>query len=573
MNLLAVLLALPIVVCAPQRLGPTIQPAHYTSGSGACVFEVEPTDRFGAGPMHARLLRDHEEAWSADFPWTFEAAGVAEDGTVVGYRNFDSAKLGVLRIAILDPKGKLRAQHELKHTFAIVDGPSLPRAMGRVVIHDVDDRASFEVWTADQRSPRPSRSYKLSSGAFAGESVPKCPITIPKVSCECERDVRAIGTLEWTLSHWSTAVSDRRDVDISNRSGVVVLTDSAGQVVWSRTIVDEPPKERAATTKRVTRDTILGVGPENTFALWDPSNDQRVDYAVEKDGAGPRGWRVRELQRTTFPVEPPTTKIDTLALVKLATTELALGAIQGGEDLTRIVDARFDDLGRCVIRASASDSLYVFDSNGIGLFKCAVSATERSNDSSRGSFRSMADGSVWMTSRDSVLHFDTRGVRIGKPIPRKIEASRAAPPDIELDGVDPVASAMSAIVHRPDGRWLTNVRARAVLADGRKVLLETPEDDAATPMLHFYSDANAPLNSIALPEGVPCDSFSVSARWIVVAGHESNGILVSIADGNLIRFEASSTKSAGACVGQTPDGRVLLVLVGDRSEIVHFALP
>lgn len=70
--------------------------------------------------MHCRLGHDKEVAWEEEIGWTFEQAGVADDGTVVGYANLET-----LRIVVLDPKGAVRKQHDIVQEAVIVDGRAL----------------------------------------------------------------------------------------------------------------------------------------------------------------------------------------------------------------------------------------------------------------------------------------------------------------------------------------------------------------------------------------------------------------------------------------------------------------
>src|SRR5438477_227987 len=58
-----------------------LQPYEARSASGTWVLEVHPTDPAGKGPMRARILHGAEVSWSGQFAWTFEKAGVSEDGT------------------------------------------------------------------------------------------------------------------------------------------------------------------------------------------------------------------------------------------------------------------------------------------------------------------------------------------------------------------------------------------------------------------------------------------------------------------------------------------------------------
>ena len=150
-----------------------LQPFEVRSASGEWTLEVKPSDPHGEGPMRARILQRQEATWSGDFEWTFEAAGVADDGTCVGYGN--AAKL---RIAVLDARAALRKQHAFEHTTSVLHGPDLPNATGPVLVHSTADRALIRVQPADQARPTPWRAFRLSSGDAAPDVVPAEPLKL-----------------------------------------------------------------------------------------------------------------------------------------------------------------------------------------------------------------------------------------------------------------------------------------------------------------------------------------------------------------------------------------------------------
>src|SRR5262245_3813060 len=159
--------------------------------------------------MRARILENGEVRWSGDFPWTFEKAGVSDDGTCVGYAN-----AAELRIAVLDAKGALRKQHDIEHTGkAGMHGPSLPHASGPVLVHPAADVALIRVQDAADVRPSPWQAFRLSTGEAAPSVVPALPLDLGRREGLYAGDSHAIGSTGLTLVHWWYADFEAADVD------------------------------------------------------------------------------------------------------------------------------------------------------------------------------------------------------------------------------------------------------------------------------------------------------------------------------------------------------------------------
>lgn len=322
-------LAFLLLSSSASAAGDVFQPMDYASRSGAFVLHVEPSTKRGLGPAHCRLVREKSEVWSADVPWTFERASVANDGTVVAYA--DIREPDAFRIAVFDPQGKLLREHDAKHEAYLVHGPALPTAIGPILVHDAAGLAFVRVLRADQQRPSPFKTYSLATGEFAGDVVARCPGTFKEHQESYEREVRVMGDTGLMLCHWW--LSDYRPVDLgwSRDGGVFALVDLKGEPVWSLAL----PDDYTDTTSEKADDRlegevqrgapILSVGPGERFALWHVREKQRVEYALEKDVAAAKGWSVREVSRAPFVVEKPQPKAIESIELKLRDV-IALGA-------------------------------------------------------------------------------------------------------------------------------------------------------------------------------------------------------------------------------------------------------
>ena len=102
------MLAIALVLAGAPQWGPSdLQPTAYTSPSGTWELFVDPLDRTGRGPSRCRSSRSGVEAWSAELPFTFQAAVMDERGIAAGYAFTEGhAKEGQLLVVILSETGQ-----------------------------------------------------------------------------------------------------------------------------------------------------------------------------------------------------------------------------------------------------------------------------------------------------------------------------------------------------------------------------------------------------------------------------------------------------------------------------------
>lgn len=324
-----------------------LQPYEVHSASGEWTLEVKPTDPLGKGPMHARILHGREATWSGDFEWTFEAAGVADDGTCVGYANQPE-----LRIAVLDARGELRKQHAFDHTASILHGPDLPYASGPVLVHSKAGLALIRVQPDDQGRPAPWRAFRLSSGEAAPDVVPAAPLKLAVNQSVYAGEARVIGDTQLTLRHWWFADFDPADIDWSQEGGVFALHDLTGKLVWSLALLDDyTVRTSEEETNQLARETrqagvILSAGPGNRFVLRHVRAGERVEYGIEADNAHD-GWVVKELTREPWSKAAPmaASSAEPIELVQEAKVELRSGSPAAVHPIHGVVDLGFTEKG------------------------------------------------------------------------------------------------------------------------------------------------------------------------------------------------------------------------------------
>ncbi|MFN0245050.1 MAG: hypothetical protein ACKVWV_19370 [Planctomycetota bacterium] len=344
MNSIAVLFALFVPQYGlSQRV---YQPTDYASASGEYVLHTAPTDPSGSGPMRGRLVHGKEEKWSAELPATFEGVGVADDGTVVGYTNRRQ-----LSITVLDPTGKVRKQHDLKHEKSVMHGPALPNASGLVLMHDVADAAFIRVRPADQSRPAPWWTFRLSTGERAEDVVPSAPVSLAERESVYERDAYAIPGTGLTLCHWLYADFEPEDLGWPQYGAVFSLVDAHGKTVWRQPLLDDYTDRASedATNRLNARmrepGPILAVNADRRFTLWHVRDDAHVEYAVEKDESA--GWRVSETSRKpaseAVKREPA---IESIELELQAEVSLGAASAQPSHPIRDVVKLGFTDDGR-----------------------------------------------------------------------------------------------------------------------------------------------------------------------------------------------------------------------------------
>jgi hypothetical protein len=301
-----------------------LQPYEVRSPSGAWTLGVEPSNPSGKGAMRARILHGDEVRWSGDFPWTFEQAGISDDGACVGYSN-DSK----LRIAVLDSAGVVRREHDMVHTAWVMHGPALPSASGSVLVHPAADLALIRVHPADQSRPAPWYGFRLSTGERAADVKPVEPLELGSEEGLYEREARAVGDTGLTLLHWLYADYAAPDLDWPRNGGVFALHDLAGKPVWSLALLDDytdsTSEEAHDRLRREIEDTgaILSVAPDR-FVLRHVREGAQVTYGLSAEADG---WRVEELAREPWsPGRAPESVVEDLQLALLGSVRLGTDA-------------------------------------------------------------------------------------------------------------------------------------------------------------------------------------------------------------------------------------------------------
>jgi hypothetical protein len=190
--------------------GPLVlNPRTYRSSSGAFELEVDPTDRRGRGPGRYRLERHGGVVWQGTLPFTFFDAAVAEDGAVAGVaysKGFEGGPYGEdpgnLRIAVLDPDGKLRFQQVMpRRETRVIHGEPVPQSKG-VLLDEVGGRALVRL-AADDSGREDWQLYDLRSGAASGRFAPG------SLDDGHLLDVRRLTQGSGFLAHWSFAGASR----------------------------------------------------------------------------------------------------------------------------------------------------------------------------------------------------------------------------------------------------------------------------------------------------------------------------------------------------------------------------
>ena len=221
--------------------------------------------------------------------------------------------------------------------------------------------------------------------------------------------------------------------------------------------------------------------------------------------------------------------------------------------------AKFDALGRVLLQDHASGAVHVFDAQGQRLALCRLAPKERPRGYFGEPFRGNPDGTISVWAEGGFVTFDADGKRTEAPLERP--QGRAA----REEEAEELA--------RPDGTWLEAVVARAALPDGRKLVLERAPGAQKSAWLHFYSATGEPAHTLEVPLAGHCSQLSVGSSWVVIGGNEPGWTLVRLADERCFRFTPDLAEKSYWILGQTSDGKRLLLVDARRLELVSFELP
>jgi len=256
-----------------------------------------------------------------------------------------------------------------------------------------------------------------------------------------------------------------------------------------------------------------------------------------------------------------------------------LGVAPKAEELADPGDISIDERGRILVTDAHTQAVHVFDSQGKRLFVCTIEGRERCESPIGDAVHVSRDGTIRLAVKDCIASFDLQGKRLSSPA----AAVKEPTPELgirliedtwrELDRADPEWRALFAIDRRPDGKWFESASVRALAPGGTRILLESAAEDSGGAMLCLYSPKNEPLGMVSLGGEDGLHSLCVSSRWFVVGSWGPNALLVRAADRKVFRFKPSVSEGSYPYLGQTPDGRTLLVLDGLKLELARYELP
>ena len=121
-NILAVGLGVMLLSALPTRASfvppATVNPTTNRSLSGEFVWEVDPSDMYGAGSARYRVLRNGSVLWQGEEPFTLRDCVVADSGLVAGYAytrgvEGDKGGFGEFVVSMISPAGELRLKESV----------------------------------------------------------------------------------------------------------------------------------------------------------------------------------------------------------------------------------------------------------------------------------------------------------------------------------------------------------------------------------------------------------------------------------------------------------------------------
>jgi len=498
-----------------------IEAREYKTESTGFVFRIEPSVGIES-PMHCSLKQNGELLWGREFPWTFSAACLAPDGTVVGYSNARA-----LHIVTINAKGDLLKEHCIAENTWPLHSAGFPRARGPVLIQPLAGVAWLQLFP-EQRSSNsgaldPWKVIRLLDGEFLDDIVLDFPITPLEGQYLSLMEGRAIGDSGLMLLGWR--ISDRRLVDFrwTRYGSIFSLVDSKGATIWRLSLSDDHSDSRSAdlnylvSDELAVQDMIHSVGPGARFSLRRAKDGQCVDYEVQRHPSSLGGWRV--VERGSFPYRGgvswaalPTTGI----LPQPSTSDLLLPPDDPAFARERSI-VTIDRSGRILVSDSETGAIHAFDSHGTPI--------------ARGS--DLRDG---LPDDESVKELDS----------------------IERSG---------------GGIQLDCITARALLPDGKRVVLRTRLGPTLYPGLYLYHPGCTPSSSVLLPIGPDYDWISTSARWIAVGGGGSKFALANLEDRKVLVCDPGIGTLHDWRCGLTADGHALFFVNTKTLRLVRYELP
>jgi hypothetical protein len=282
-----------------------LQPATYTSPSGAFTLGIDPQDRSGDGSAIYTLRQSGTVVWSGNKAFALREAIVADDGSVGGYAYADAAsgREHNFIVAVIDPTGVVRTEDRtLRESSHYLHTDADPKAAG-VFLDPTGNR--FIVRVTDRNSgPEAWWVYRLGDGRKELVFKPLDRMSDSKPLHDLIA-ARPVAQTPLTLVQWY-----RYDSDPDFRPGIVgtrfVLIDEMFREVWSLDLPDDfvvgsGQEAQQALLRDVTEGgTILATSRPGRFEVRKVGSGTRMVFSVEPASAAPHRWRVQETGTTSY---------------------------------------------------------------------------------------------------------------------------------------------------------------------------------------------------------------------------------------------------------------------------------
>ncbi len=353
-----------LLLIAPLRTAPNVDPERYASPSGAFVLEIDPKSRFGSGGARYRLTHLGVERWTREHPFTLSTAAVTDEGVALGYGHSS----GFL-VALLDGDGEVRVAERTKMTMSrFPHTPLNPRPLG-LIADPSNDR--FLVRIADEDVNRGVEAwwmYSISQAERVQVLRPREAMARRGSVREALLDARPLPGTPLYLLHWLT-----RGARGVSRGATFTLIRLDASVVWrldlpeDYTIESDPRSEAELEHKLRESGAILDV-EMGEFELRLVRDEQRVRFRTSVDSNGKTGWRVFEVGREEYSSEPEVQSVPLpLTLKQIDTVPLERRVPDPKPRVRDLCAWWVDEEGvfRAVRRDSGEDySLLAVDANG-----------------------------------------------------------------------------------------------------------------------------------------------------------------------------------------------------------------
>lgn len=384
-----------------QRVGPDdpLQPTAFASPSGTWSIEINPSERFGAGPGEYSLHRAGQAIWTKTLPFTMRQALVDDEGFIAGYgysMGWSSmAARGEFFVALVSPVGDVIARHARP-----VEGSreihGLPDPQVSDLFLDVEHQR-FVLRIEDSHLEQDGeqwRVHQLRTGDLLAAFQPAVHAEPPEERIQRILHARPIPGRDLYALYWW--IPNYRGEPNSDDVRLSVI-DLRGSPAWSLDLPGEldARAEHADLSlwKRIERvagssNSLISVEDEGRFSAWLLKSGMRAEFELEQEQDG-TSWRGVELSREPVgdaTVEAvPLPPVETVTLELLGEVILEAGVAANTGPIHDITAFGFDELGRIMLaRADDNDkkqySCLLLDDSGKVLLERAFAPLELEAD-------------------------------------------------------------------------------------------------------------------------------------------------------------------------------------------------